>query len=80
LAINLINTFSLFRYYANQPLTDQSNVYSFGIVLLEFISGRKPFSVEDYGSEWNIVHWVWSCYLFQSFCTMQDIRNQFNTM
>ncbi|KAF8408365.1 hypothetical protein HHK36_007514 [Tetracentron sinense] len=46
------------EYYANQQLTEKSDVYSFGVVLLELISGRKPFSMEDYGAEWNIVYWA----------------------
>jgi serine/threonine protein kinase len=52
-----------FRYYANQQLTEKSDVYSFGVVLLELVSGKKPVSTEDFGSELNIVHWVCtSCY------------------
>lgn len=50
--------FSSTRYYANQQLTEKSDVYSFGVVLLELVSGRKPVSMEDYGADWNIVHWV----------------------
>ncbi|XP_020571908.1 probable LRR receptor-like serine/threonine-protein kinase At1g67720 isoform X2 [Phalaenopsis equestris] len=46
------------EYYAIQQLTDKSDVYSFGVVLLELISGKKPISVEDYGVDWNIVHWA----------------------
>ncbi|KAF7124505.1 hypothetical protein RHSIM_Rhsim12G0036800 [Rhododendron simsii] len=46
------------EYYANQQLTENSDVYSFGVVLLELISGRKPVSTENYGPEWNIVHWA----------------------
>lgn len=46
------------RYYGNQQLTEKSDVYSFGVVLLELISGRKPVSPEDYGSDWNMIHWV----------------------
>ncbi|MQL91207.1 hypothetical protein Taro_023806 [Colocasia esculenta] len=46
------------EYYATQKLTDKSDVYSFGVVLLELITGKKPISSEDYGSEWNIVHWA----------------------
>ncbi|XP_021744192.1 probable LRR receptor-like serine/threonine-protein kinase At1g67720 isoform X1 [Chenopodium quinoa] len=45
------------EYYACQQLTEKSDVYSFGIVLLELISGRKPIT-EDYGTDWNIVHWA----------------------
>lgn len=46
------------EYYASQQLTEKSDVYSFGVVLLELISGRKPISVEDFGTELNIVHWA----------------------
>ncbi|PKI32529.1 hypothetical protein CRG98_047073 [Punica granatum] len=46
------------EYYANQQLTEKSDVYSFGVVLLELISGRKPVSGEDYGVDWNIIHWA----------------------
>ncbi|KAM3303784.1 putative LRR receptor-like serine/threonine-protein kinase isoform X1 [Capsicum chacoense] len=46
------------EYYANQQLTEKSDVYSFGVVLLELISGRKPFSTEEYGADWSIVHWA----------------------
>ncbi|XP_004239170.1 probable LRR receptor-like serine/threonine-protein kinase At1g67720 isoform X1 [Solanum lycopersicum] len=46
------------EYYANQQLTEKSDVYSFGVVLLELISGRKPFSSEEYGADWSIVHWA----------------------
>ncbi|CAI0426034.1 unnamed protein product [Linum tenue] len=46
------------EYYANQQLTEKSDVYSFGVVLLELISGKKPVSAEDFGSELNIVHWA----------------------
>ncbi|KZV31453.1 putative LRR receptor-like serine/threonine-protein kinase [Dorcoceras hygrometricum] len=46
------------EYYANQQLTEKSDVYSYGVVLLELISGRKPVSMEEYGCDWNIVHWA----------------------
>ncbi|PKA54484.1 putative LRR receptor-like serine/threonine-protein kinase [Apostasia shenzhenica] len=46
------------EYYANQQFSDKSDVYSFGVVLLELVSGKKPISVEDYGADWNIVHWA----------------------
>ncbi|KAG6766344.1 hypothetical protein POTOM_030421 [Populus tomentosa] len=46
------------EYHANQQLTEKSDVYSFGVVLLELVSGKKPVSTEDFGSELNIVHWA----------------------
>lgn len=55
---HLLLTLTAYRYYANQQLTEKSDVYSFGVVLLELISGRKPVSIEEYGADWGIVHWV----------------------
>ncbi|KAG0485835.1 hypothetical protein HPP92_009914 [Vanilla planifolia] len=46
------------EYFANQQLTDKSDVYSYGVVLLELISGKKPISVDNYDPDWNIVHWA----------------------
>ena len=39
----------------------QSDVYSFGIVLLEIVSGRKPVSRQD-PSSFVLPKWVWSLY------------------
>ncbi|KAK6930891.1 Serine-threonine/tyrosine-protein kinase, catalytic domain, partial [Dillenia turbinata] len=47
------------QHYANQQLTEKSDIYSFGVVLLELISSRKPETTADnYGTDWNIVHWA----------------------
>ncbi|GLJ21475.1 hypothetical protein SUGI_0396410 [Cryptomeria japonica] len=46
------------EYHATQQLTEKSDVYSFGVLLLELVSGRKPVSAQEYGADWNIVHWA----------------------
>jgi hypothetical protein len=51
----------LFRYYTRQKLTDKSDVFSFGIVLLELICGRQAIDTMLFDPrEWNIGEWV-SC-------------------
>lgn len=49
------------RYYISQQLTEKSDIYSFGVILLELISGHEPISNENFGINCrNIVAWV-SC-------------------
>jgi len=46
------------RYYIGHQLTDRSDVFSFGVVLLELISGRQPVNLNRPRVEWSIIDWV----------------------
>ncbi|KAF8749185.1 hypothetical protein HU200_012725 [Digitaria exilis] len=47
------------QYYTSQQLTDKSDMYSFGIILLELISGRPPISTVSFGEHFrNIGAWA----------------------
>lgn len=47
------------RYYISQQLTDKSDIYSFGVILLELISGQEAISNDSFGPNCrNIVQWV----------------------
>ncbi|RZR86881.1 hypothetical protein BHM03_00014168 [Ensete ventricosum] len=46
------------RYYATQQLTEKSDIYSFGVVLLEMICGREPLSHVGPPDTYNLVLWV----------------------
>ncbi|KAG0469228.1 hypothetical protein HPP92_018556 [Vanilla planifolia] len=49
------------EYYTSQQLTEKSDIYSFGIILLELISGQEPISNERSGvNSRNIVAWATS--------------------
>lgn len=49
------------EYYTSQQLTEKSDIYSFGIILLELISGQEPISNERLGANCrNIVSWATS--------------------
>ncbi|KAG6697109.1 hypothetical protein I3843_09G176600 [Carya illinoinensis] len=47
------------EYYISQQLTDKSDIYSFGVILLELISGQEAISNESFGINCrNIVQWA----------------------
>lgn len=53
----------VFRYLAPEyaqsgKLTDRSDVFSFGVVLLELITGRKPVDQYQPLGEESLVEWV----------------------
>lgn len=48
------------RYYTTQHLSAKSDVFSFGVVLLEIVSGREPLNIHRPRAEWSLVEWVWS--------------------
>lgn len=51
--------FVTFRYFSTNKLTQKSDVYAFGVVLLEIISGRAPNDnkLSD-PVQWNLVEYV----------------------
>lgn len=47
------------EYYISQQLTEKSDIYSFGVILLELITGHEPISNENFGANCrNIIAWA----------------------
>jgi len=46
------------EYAQSGKLTDRSDVFSFGVVLLELITGRKPVDASQPLGEESLVEWV----------------------
>ncbi|KAG8373803.1 hypothetical protein BUALT_Bualt11G0063100 [Buddleja alternifolia] len=46
------------EYYSTQHLSAKSDVFSFGVVLLEIISGREPLNINRPRHEWSLVEWA----------------------
>ncbi|KAK6125380.1 hypothetical protein DH2020_040876 [Rehmannia glutinosa] len=46
------------EYYSTQVLTAKSDVFSFGVVLLEIVSGREPLNITRPRNEWSLVEWA----------------------
>jgi serine/threonine protein kinase len=46
------------EYASSGKLTDKSDVFSYGVVLLELITGRKPVDASQPVGEESLVEWV----------------------
>ncbi|KAJ4840426.1 hypothetical protein Tsubulata_009267 [Turnera subulata] len=46
------------EYYSTQHLSAKSDVFSFGVVLLEIVSGREPLNIRRPRNEWSLVEWA----------------------
>ncbi|XP_076893966.1 nodulation receptor kinase-like [Bidens hawaiensis] len=46
------------EYYSTQHLSAMSDVFSYGVVLLEIITGREPLNIHRPRNEWSLVEWA----------------------
>ncbi|CAL9001978.1 unnamed protein product [Prunus brigantina] len=46
------------EYYMTHHLSAKSDVFSFGVVLLEIVSGREPLNIHRPHPEWSLVEWA----------------------
>ncbi|XP_076906325.1 nodulation receptor kinase-like [Bidens hawaiensis] len=46
------------EYYSTQHFSAMSDVFSYGVVLLEIITGREPLNIHRPRNEWSLVEWA----------------------
>lgn len=49
------------EYFMYGKVSDKIDVYAFGVVLLELLSGRKPIGLETPKGQESLVMWVRTC-------------------
>lgn len=46
------------EYFQHGKISDKTDVYAFGVVLLELVTGRKPIETRTGPGDGNMISWV----------------------
>eukprot|EP00250_Pteridium_aquilinum_P021983 c25274_g2_i1 orf=228-2339(-) len=64
------------EYATSGKLTEKADVYSFGLVALEIVSGRKAVENKSIMNKENLLEWTWELYENQQQLQIMDTRMQ----
>ncbi|XP_074381265.1 L-type lectin-domain containing receptor kinase IX.1-like [Apium graveolens] len=63
------------EYVSTGRASKESDIYSFGVVILDIVTGRKAsYTVEDAKSEMGLVEWIWNLYGSEDLLSAADER------
>ncbi|XP_061359981.1 L-type lectin-domain containing receptor kinase IX.1-like [Gastrolobium bilobum] len=62
------------EYFTSGKATKESDIYSFGVVLLEIACGRKPIDLAANEGQITVVEWVWELYGLGKFLEAADTK------
>uniref|UniRef100_A0A1D1YMG0 non-specific serine/threonine protein kinase n=1 Tax=Anthurium amnicola TaxID=1678845 RepID=A0A1D1YMG0_9ARAE len=69
------------EYASSGKLTSKSDIFSFGVVILELVTGRKPVDPSQPLGDESLVEWVLGCYCnFVSFLDSMIYKYHFNVV